>query len=76
MPDKLIWFANGQLALPMYCGLQTGLFFEWLKQDGRFYLLKTGHKLCPENNHLNTGLSGFQMVTVDVIYMKSIQNIY
>jgi hypothetical protein len=25
--------------------------------------LKTGHKLCLENDHLNTGLSGFQMVT-------------
>jgi hypothetical protein len=29
---------NGQLALPLYCGL------------------KTGPKLCPENDHLNTGL--------------------
>ncbi len=24
-------FSNGQLALPMYCGLNKGLVFEWLK---------------------------------------------
>jgi hypothetical protein len=36
------------------------------KKDGRFYHLKTGLKLFPENDHLNTGtrLSSFQMVTV------------
>jgi hypothetical protein len=29
-----------------------------------FYHLKIGHKLWLANDHLNTGLSGFQMVTV------------
>jgi hypothetical protein len=27
----MIWYSNGQLALPMYCGLKTGPVFEWLK---------------------------------------------
>jgi hypothetical protein len=31
IPDKLVRFSNGQLALPMYCGLKTGWVFEWLK---------------------------------------------
>jgi hypothetical protein len=35
-----------------------------LKQDGPFCHLKTGHKLCLENDHLKTRLSIFQMVTV------------
>ncbi len=26
--------------------------------------LKTGHKLCPRNDHSNTGRFGFRMVTV------------
>ncbi len=43
-----------------------------LKQDGRFYHLKTGQKLCPENDHLNTGLSGFEMVTVISSKLKKI----
>jgi hypothetical protein len=33
-----------------------------VKKDGRFYHLKTRQKLCPENDHLNSGLSGFKMV--------------
>jgi hypothetical protein len=31
IPDKLVWFPNGQLALSMYCGLKTGPVFVWLK---------------------------------------------
>jgi hypothetical protein len=54
IPDKLVRFSNGQLALPMYCGLKTGSVFKWFKQDGRFY-------------HLNTGLSSFKMLTVVII---------
>jgi hypothetical protein len=64
--DKLVRFSNSQLALPMYCSLKTGRVFEWLKQDGRFYHLINRHKLCPENDHLNTGLIGFQMMTVHI----------
>jgi hypothetical protein len=28
----MVWYSNGQLALPMYCGLKTGSVFEtrWL----------------------------------------------
>jgi hypothetical protein len=28
---NLVQFSNGQLALPMYCGLKTGPVYEWLK---------------------------------------------
>jgi hypothetical protein len=51
--------------------------FEWLKQDGRFYHSKARHKLCPENDHLNTGLSGFQMVTVFLLirWFRPVQNL-
>jgi hypothetical protein len=31
IPEKLVQFLNGQLTLPMYCGLKTGPVFEWLK---------------------------------------------
>jgi hypothetical protein len=31
LPDKIVWFSNGQLAFPMYCGLKTSPVFEWLK---------------------------------------------
>jgi hypothetical protein len=27
---QLVRFPNGQLALPMYCGLKTGRVFKWL----------------------------------------------
>ncbi len=29
---------------------------------------KTGHKLCPKNDHSKTGQSGFGMLTVYIIY--------
>jgi hypothetical protein len=29
--DKLVGFSNGQLALPVYCGLKTGQVFEYFK---------------------------------------------
>ena len=35
IPDKLVRFSNGQLALPMYCGLKTGPVFKWLKTRWR-----------------------------------------
>ncbi len=54
--------------MTFYYGLKCGPDFQWLKQDGSQNKtvdhLKTGHKLCPENDHLNTGQSGFQMMTV------------
>jgi hypothetical protein len=28
---QMVWYSNGQLALSMYCGLQTNLVFKWLK---------------------------------------------
>jgi hypothetical protein len=39
------------IALPMYSGLKTDPVFEWLKTRWPIY-------------HLNTGLSGFQMVDI------------
>jgi hypothetical protein len=48
-----------------YYGLKTGLVFKWLKTRWLILPFKNWTKLCPENGHLNTGLSGFQMVTVD-----------
>jgi hypothetical protein len=35
IPDKLVQFSNGQLVLPVYCGLKTSLVFEWLKTRWR-----------------------------------------
>ncbi len=41
----------------------SGMDFEWLKQDGCHHL-KTVHKLCPKDDHLKSGWSGFRMFTL------------
>ena len=43
------------------------LYYKTIQASGHFfYHLKTGHKLCPKNDHLKTGQSGFQMLTVHI----------
>jgi hypothetical protein len=56
----------------MYCVLKTGPVFEWFKTRWLILPFKTGQKLCPENDHLDTRLSSFQMVTVIVFVQKEI----
>jgi hypothetical protein len=63
IPDKLVRFSNSQLALRMHFGLKNGPVFKWLKRRWPILLFEIRHKLCPENDHLNTGHS-FQMVMV------------
>jgi hypothetical protein len=55
--DKLVWFSNGQLALPMYCCLKTSPVFEWLK---------TRWPILPFENRTQTvsGKSPFEYRTV------------
>jgi hypothetical protein len=47
-----------------YWKWSISLAYVLCSEDGKFYHLKTEHKLCPENDHLNTELSSLQMATV------------
>jgi hypothetical protein len=64
----MVRYSNGQLALPLYCALKTGPFFEWLKTRWLILPFENWTQIVAGKLPFEYPTVRFSMVTVLVFY--------